>query len=303
MTPNSYIAERARYLKLAALTVSEGMQSGSFRSCFRGQGMDFDGVREYERGDDIRAIDRNVTARSGRPFVKLYREERELTVFLVVDLSLSMDSGPGAVTRREKALEIAALIAFAAEYGANPVGAVAFDGVTGTAIRPRQGRDQVLSILTSLDHRKPAALGTALGSAIAGASRALRSRSLVAVISDFRATGYEKALGILARRHDALAIRVVSPVDQTLPNAGYVPFVDPETGLRASFATGSAGFREQWERESQESVDRWRHLCVRRGVSPLVISTEDDAARNLSLFFSTYRPGSSNAHVYQGGSQ
>lgn len=300
---HSYIAERARYLKLAALSVSEGMQSGSFRSLFRGQGMDFDGVREYERGDDIRSIDRNVTARSGKPFVKLYREERELTVFLVVDLSLSMESGSLSVTRREKALETAALIAFAAEYSANPVGAVAFDGATGTVFRPRQGRDQVLTILSSLDQKRHAVAGTALGSAIAGASRVLRSRSLVAVISDFRATGYEKALGILARRHDALAIRIASPVDFALPDAGYVPFVDPETGLRASFATGQAGFREQWERESQESIDRWRHVCARRGVSPLVISTEDDAARNLALFFSTYRAGANHARSYQGGIQ
>ena len=301
MTKGSYIAERARYLRIAALTISEGMQSGSFRSCFRGQGMDFDGVREYERGDDIRSIDRNVTARSGRPFVKLYREERELTVFLVVDLSLSMEAGPGSVTRREKALEVASLIAFASEQSASPVGAVAFDGVSGTVFRPRSGREQVLSILTSLDRRKPSVAGTALGNALAGASRVLRSRSLVVVISDFRAAGYEKPLGILARRHDILACRIASPVDAELPDAGFVPFVDPETGVRASFATGSTGFREQWERECRESVDRWRHTCLRRGVSPLVISTEDDAVRKLSLFFSSYRPGS--ARAYQGGSR
>jgi uncharacterized protein (DUF58 family) len=298
--PDSYIASRARALKLAALTVSEGMQSGSFRSRFRGQGMDFDGVREYERGDDVRSIDRNVTARSGKPFVKLYREERDLTVFLVVDLSLSMEAGPGSVTRREKALEIAALVAFAAEYCSSPVGAVAFDGATGAAFRPRQGRDSVLSILSSLDARKAAGPGTALGSAIAGASRVLRSRSLVVVVSDFRVTGYEKALGILARRHDTLAVRIVSPVDAILPDAGFVPFVDPETGLRASFATGQAAFRDRWEREAEESVERWRHVCVRRGVSTLVVSTEDDAAKSLSLFFSSYRHGSARSRAAGG---
>jgi len=303
MMQSSYIAERARYLKLAALSVSEGMRSGSFRSCFRGQGMDFDGVREYERGDDIRSIDRNVTARSGRAFVKLYREERELTVFLVVDLSLSMDTGAGTATRREKALECAALIAFAAEQNAHPVGAVAFDGVSGTVFRPRSGRDQVLSILTSLDHGKRGSPGSVLSGALAGASRVLRSRSLVVIVSDFRTTGYEKALGILARRHDVLAVRITSPVDFELPDAGFVPFVDPETGVHASFATGSAGFREQWDREGRESIDRWRHACARRGVSPLVLSTEDDAARVLSLFFSSYRPGSASARAYQGGSR
>ena len=153
----------------------------------------------------------------------MYREERELTVFLVVDDSLSMTTGPGSVSRREKALEAAALIAFAAEQNASPVGMVMFDGVSGKVFKPRSGRDQVLSILTSLDRREKPVAGSVLGSALAGASRVLRSRSLVVIISDFRTTGYEKALGILSRRHDVLAVRVISPADSELPNAGYVP--------------------------------------------------------------------------------
>ncbi|HNY21129.1 MAG TPA: DUF58 domain-containing protein [Treponemataceae bacterium] len=288
-----YIADRARYLKLAALSVSEGMRSGGFRSCFRGQGMEFDGVREYEIGDDIRSIDRNVTARSGRPFVKMFREERELTVFLVVDQSLSMDAGPGAVTRREKALEAAALIAFAAELNESPVGAISFDGACGAAFKPRASRDQVLTILSSLDnHRKTrgAVPGSALSGALAGAARALRSRSLVVVVSDFRTTGYEKSLGILARRHDVLAIRITSPVDEALPRAGYVPFRDPETGRRDSFPTGSPAFVEQWARENRESTHRFEHVALRRGVYPLILSTEEDSVRVLSRFFSGRRP-------------
>jgi uncharacterized protein (DUF58 family) len=297
---SAWIADRARYLKLAAISISEGMRTGGFRSCFRGQGMEFDGVREYERGDDIRAIDWNVTARSGKPFVKMYREERELTVFLVVDDSLSMDTGPGSVSRREKALETAALIAFAAELNASPVGLVLFDGALGKVFRPRSGRDQVLSILTALDHRNEPVAGSSLGNALAGASRVLRSRSLVIIVSDFRTTGYEKALGILARRHDTLAIRLVSPSDDVLPDAGYVPFFDPETGTRSSFPTGSAAFRENWARDHHESMSRWEHLCLRRGVSTLVLSTEADAVRELSRFFSGRKngtvPASGEAH-------
>lgn len=289
----SYIADRARYLKLAAISVSEGMRTGGFRSCFRGQGIEFDGVREYERGDDIRSIDWNVTARSGKAFVKMYREERELTVFLVVDNSLSMDTAPGSVSRREKGLESAALIAFAAEQNASPVGLVMFDAGIGKLFKPRSGRDQVLSILTSLDHRGSPGPGSALANALAGASRVLRSRSLVVVISDFRVSGYEKALGILARRHDVLAVRVVTPADAELPKAGYIPFVDPETGLRASFPTGQAAFREHWARENRESILRWEHVCARRGVSSLVLSTEDDAVRLLSRFFSDRRASGS----------
>jgi uncharacterized protein (DUF58 family) len=282
----SYIADRARYLKLAALSVSEGMRTGGFRSCFRGQGMEFDGVREYERGDDIRSIDWNVTARSGRPYIKVYREERELTVLLIVDDSLSMDTAPGSVSRREKALEAAALIAFAAEMNASPVGLVMFDGSTSKVLKPRAGRDQILTILAALDHEKRVRAGSALGGAIAGAARILKSRSLVIVLSDFRTTGYEKPLGILARRHDVLAVRVVSPSDEELPNVGYVRFADPETGVRASFPTASASFREHWAREHREGVARWEHVCSRRGVSSLVLSTAGDAVRELSRFFS-----------------
>lgn len=285
----SYFADRARYLKLAALSISEGMRTGGFRSCFRGQGMEFDGVREYERGDDIRSIDWNVTARIGKAFVKMYREERELTVFLVVDDSLSMDTAPGTVSKREKALEASALIAFAAEQNASPVGLVMFDGISGKLFKPRVGCDQVLSILTSLDHRGRPVPGSALGQALAGAARVLRSRSLVIIVSDFRTTGYEKSLGILARRHDILAIRIVSPADGGLPNAGYIPFVDPETGIHVSFPTGQSSFREHWARENRESVSRWEHICLRRGVSSLVLSTEDDAVRELARFFSGRR--------------
>jgi uncharacterized protein (DUF58 family) len=286
MMNTSSIAERARYLKLAAITIAEGMRSGGFRSCFRGQGMEFDGVREYERGDDIRAIDWNVTARSGKPFVKMYREDRELTVFLVVDNSLSMETGGGPVSRHEKALETAALLAFAAEQNASPVGSVVFDGVTGKLFKPRSGKNHVLAILTSLEHSGNHCRGTALGNALGGATRVLRSRSLVVIISDFRSAGYEKSLGILARRHDVLAVRVTSPVDSEIPSAGYVPFFDPETQVRASFPTGATAFREYWSRENRESVSRWEHICLRRGVSPLILSTEDDAVRVLSRLFS-----------------
>lgn len=282
----SYIAERARYLKLAAISISEGMRSGGFRSCFRGQGIEFDGVREYERDDDIRSIDWNVTARNGKPYVKMYREEKELTVFLVVDVSLSMDTGSLLVSRREKALETAALLAFAAEQNASPVGSVVFDGASGKVFKPRAGKDQVLTILRSLERSALPVAGSSLGNALAGAARVLRSRSLVIIISDFRTTGYEKALGILSRRHDVMALRITSPLDAELPVAGYLPFADPETGERASFPTGSASFREHWAQENRESVSRWEHICLRRGVSPLLLSTEDDAVMVLSRFFS-----------------
>ncbi len=280
------IAERARGLRLTSVKVSEGMRTGSFRSCFRGHGIEFDGVREYERGDDVRSIDRNVTARSARPFVRLYREERELTVFLVVDDSRSMRAGIGGASRRDRALEAAALLAFAAERNASPVGSVVFDSAPGKSFPPRSGRDRVLAILSDLEHRESRGGGTALAGALAGASRVLRNRALVIVLSDFRSTGYETALGILSRKHDVVACRIVSPADLVLPDVGYASFRDPETGERESFPTASPSFRTRWEREGREAVHHWERACLRRGAAPLVLSTEDDAGAVLVRFFS-----------------
>jgi hypothetical protein len=159
--------------------------------------------------------------------------------------------------------------------------------------KPRSSRDQVLTILSSLENhakRRTRVPGSVLGNALAGAARVLRSRSLVVIVSDFRTTGYEKSLGILARRHDVLAIRITSPSDDALPRAGYVPFYDPESGRRDSFPTSSSAFAEQWERESRESEHRFEHLSLRRGAYPLILSTEDDSVRVLSRFFSGRRP-------------
>ena len=297
------ISEKARYLKLAAFNLSEGMRTGSFRSCFRGQGMEFDGVREYEAGDDIRSIDWNVTARSGKPFVKLYREERELTVFLVVDDSLSMTTGTTDRSRRDAALEASALLAFACEYTASPVGSVVFDGAVGRVFKPRTGRDHLLAMLSDLERRSRSTTGSALSAAIAGASRVLRSRALVVIISDFRAAGYEKDLGILSRRHDVLAIRTTTVCDTTLPSAGFLSFRDPESGLVRDFPTSSPSFRLYWERENREALARWEQRCLRLGVSPLVLPIEQDCGTILTRFFSGRRSsgmqryGVTGAHI------
>ncbi|HHU36260.1 MAG TPA: DUF58 domain-containing protein [Treponema sp.] len=296
----SRIAEKARYLKLSAFTLSEGMRTGAFRSCFRGSGMEFDGVREYEPGDDIRSIDWNVTARTGNPFIKLYREERELTVFLVVDDSLSMITGTAGVSRKETALEACALLAFASEYNASPFGSVVFDGAVGRVFKPRTGRDHVLSLLSDLEQRKRIEKGSVLSAAISGASRVLRARALVVIVSDFRSAGYEKSLGILSRRHDVLAIRITSPSDSILPNTGYLSFRDPESGHQEEYPTGSPAFRSYWEREAQESITRWEYRCLRLGAFPLIMTTEDDPGAVLTQFFSGRRRSASRNTTFLG---
>ncbi len=287
------IAERARYLKLAAFTLSEGLRSGTFRSAFRGQGLEFDGVREYERGDDIRSIDWNVTARNAKPFVKLYHEERELTVFLVIDTSLSLDVGAQSATVRDRVLETAALLSFAAGHASCPLGAVLFDGELSRVFKPRSGQDQIMSILGALEHHISIVRGSALSAALAGTGRLLRSRALVCVISDFRIDGYEDALGLIARKHDVLAVRINTPLDAALPAAGFLSFLDPESGERLACPTSSVAFQKAWEQENRESVSRWEHVCLRRGVHPFRMETTEDPAAALQRFFIRDRGGAS----------
>jgi uncharacterized protein (DUF58 family) len=282
------IARRARFLRLSAMNISSQMRSGSFRSLFRGHGMEFAGVREYLQGDDVRAIDWNVTSRMGKPFVKLFNEEREISVFLIVDRSLSMTVGSGKRSRLSQASETAALLAFAAEQHSGSLGAALFHGELECILPPAQGRSQVMTVIRKLDSSVQglnSVHGSALSSALAGAGRILRSRSLVAVISDFRVSGYEQQLALLARKHDVLAIRITDPLDTEFPAAGYIPFYDPETGLHRSLPTSSPSFRREWETRGREHLSRWYDHCIRRGAHPLEISTESDPASILGHFF------------------
>ncbi len=247
--------------------------------------MEFAGVREYLNGDDVRSIDWNVTSRMGKPFVKLFNEEREISVFLIVDRSLSMTTGSSGRSRLLQASEAAALLAFAAEQNSGSLGAVLFHGEIECILPSAGGRNQVMTFIRKLDSTVMAVPGSVLANALAGAGRILRSRSLVAVISDFRVSGYEQQLALLARKHDVIAIRITDPMDREFPAAGYIPFYDPETGAVRSLPTSGISFRREWETRGREHLERWYNLCTRRGAHPVVISTEEDPAAALVQFF------------------
>ncbi|MDR3284060.1 MAG: DUF58 domain-containing protein [Treponema sp.] len=280
------LVRRAARLRLTAISLANSMKSGSFRSLYRGQGMEFAGVREYLRGDDVRAIDWNVTARMGKPFVKLFEEERELVVFLVVDCSASMTAG--AASRQETAFETGALLALAAEQNGSPVGAALFDGQIRFTLAPKAGRSQVMLLLSRFDNPAgTAARGSALDSALSGAARLLRKRSFVFVISDFRAEGWETPLSVLASRHDVAAIRITSRFDEELPAVGMIPFVDPETGFRQMLPTAQMGFRRKWKEANSRRLDAWYAQCAKNGAFPLIIPAGEDPARQLAAFFAS----------------
>ena len=283
----SSIAAKAAALKLASFAVSQGLKSGAFASSLRGRGIEFDSVRQYQFGDDARAIDWNVSARTDKTFVKVFAEERDSPVFVIVDASLSMLTGAGSKTRLEQAMEAAALIVFAAERLGCPVGGVAFDGALGPLVPPAAGGTHALSLLYSLLGFKPSVRGTALSKAASAALPVLPSASLVVLLSDFRVEGFAEAIGQLKMRHEVVAVRIADPLDDALPGRGLARLVDAETATSILCWPRSAAFQSSWKKKSEERSRLWRASCLKCGAAPLALSTEDDAAARLAAFFAS----------------
>jgi uncharacterized protein (DUF58 family) len=270
--------------------LAEELLAGDYRSVFKGQGVEFDEARHYQAGDDARLIDWNVSARFGEPYVKMFREERELTVFLILDISPSMHSGAaGPLSRYEQACLALALVAFSAEEAGQRVGALFFDQGVDRVFPPRKGRRHVMGILGGAiavrSAHRAEARGSDLAAALAGAGRLLKRRSLVAVISDFYAAGWEEPLGDLARKHDLVAIGISSPLDTEFPPIGLVPLEDPETGLKIHVSSGSPAFLSAWARWHEDRGKWLETVCRRSGAACLPLSTGEDAGAALKRFF------------------
>jgi len=292
-------------LPIIADGLAEDMLSGSFRSVFKGQGLEFDEARHYQWGDDARNIDWNASARLGTPFIKMYREERELTVLLLLDTSASMRGGTAAFWNKggpspyEQALIAASLIAFSAERSGQRVGALLFDREVDKVFLPRKGRRGVLAFVSgALQYHnqtgvKPAARTSSqntnssnLRAAVIGAERLLKRRSMVILISDFISTGWEQELCDLGRRHDVIAVRTSDLPAESMPDLGLITMEDPETGLRVTTAAGSVSFQSAWTSWHKDRADLWINLCNRAGITRLELPVNADAASVLNRFFS-----------------
>ena len=281
------LVQKASYLRIVARDLAEGIKSGSFRSLYRGQGIEFSGVRDYIRGDDIRSIDWNVTARMGHPYVKVFEEERELQIFLVVDSSASMLVNTGRKkTKYAVAAEAAALISLAAEMNSCPVGAVIFDGQIHFSAKPRTGREQTMLILTHLDKLpEEEKKGSVLANALTGSGKLLRKRSLVFVISDFRNGNYEKPLISLAQKNDVVAIRVEEAFDFQLPSVGTIPFIDSESGIKMRLPTNSQKFKRAWKDFYIQNENYWQTLCLKHGILGVKMNTDKSPLSVLTSIF------------------
>jgi len=244
------VLRQVRRLHLRARRLVQTLLGGEYHSAFKGTGLSFEDVREYQPGDDVRAIDWNVTARVGHPFIKRYVEERELTMVLVVDVSASQGFGTRQLTKRAAAAELAALLALCAVSNNDRVGLLAFTSEVERFVPPNKGPRYVLRLLRDILAFEPKQKGTDLASALDYLNKVQRRRAIVFALSDFMGTGFEAAFRRAAHRHDLIAVRTSDPRERAWPSAGLVRIESAETGARELIDTGSARVRAAFEAEA-----------------------------------------------------
>lgn len=258
---------------------------GEYHSVFKGQGIEFSEVREYIPGDDIRSIDWNVTARLGAPFIKQYVEERELTVLLLVDVSASGGYGSTGQSKREVATELAALLAFSAIRNNDKVGLVAFTDRVEKFLPPRKGREHVLRVVRELLYLTPSGRGTDIAAALGYVDRMLKRKSVVFLISDFIAAGYESTLRVAGKRHDVIAVTITDPLEQALPDAGLVLLEDAETGASVLVDAGDTKTRAEYQRLAAEALARRDRQLQSVKVDRVDVLTHQSYVEPLAKFF------------------
>ena len=284
------LSKKASRLRLSAISLSENMRNGGFRSLYKGQGIEFNDVREYLYGDNVRSIDWNVSARMGRAFVKQYEEDKELSIFLILDISESMENAFSEKSKLLQVRETAALILLAAEQIGGAVGTVFFDGEIRFSLAPKSGKKNTMILLSKLDKigsdvEDEKKTGSALSSAILGAEKLLKKRSLIFILSDFRTSGWEKSFALLSQKNDVVAIKIVSPSDLNFPEIGTATFFDAETKKTGFFPTLSKKFKKEWHDAEEKRRENFKDFCAKRGAFPIILSTEDDSVAVLSRFF------------------
>jgi uncharacterized protein (DUF58 family) len=289
------IMSSMRQLEIRTRRMVNDSLAGAYHSVFKGRGMDFDEVREYSPGDEVRTIDWNVTARAGRPFVKKFTEERELTIFLVVDISASGNFGSGATSKRGLAAELASVLAFSAIRNSDKVGLILYTDQIERYMAPKKGRRHVLRVVRDILYHAPQAIGTNTVNALDVANRLLHRRAVVFLISDFESTkntpaGREElrqAMRRTNRRHDLIALHIEDPRERELPDVGIVALEDAESGEVVEIDTASAAVRKRF---AEQSLERSRQLANdfrSEGVDTLQLLTDSPYMAALQRFFKT----------------
>lgn len=281
------LMKRVAQIQLRTLRLVNDVVSGAYRSSFRGSGIEFEEVRPYQPGDDVRSIDWNRTAKLGEAYVKTYVEERELTLSLLVDTSLSMDFGSREFTKREVAASLCALLAYVALRQQDRVGLTLFGEHPGLHLPPRKGAGAVARLVREVIAARPTAGGTDFTAALEQQQRTLRRKSLVFVISDFLGGGADwvDLLARLSRRHDVIAVRVVDPFEEELPPAGVLEMMDVESGRRVELDTRSERVRAAWAASASARRSALIESLARARTDLIELSTTGDLAEPVVSFF------------------
>jgi uncharacterized protein (DUF58 family) len=279
------ILKKVRRIEIRTNRLVNESLAGEYHSIFKGRGMEFSEVREYQWGDDIRSIDWNVTSRMGHPYVKKHVEERELTVILLVDFSASGQFGTRRRFKREIEAEICALLAFSAIKNSDRVGLIAFTDRVETFLRPRKGKDHVLRVIREVLYFHPQGRGTDIAQALQFLYRTITKRSVVFVISDFLGEDFTRPLRVAARKHDVIAITVTDPREEDLPAVGLIDLEDAETGRRVLVDASSRRTREAFRRWAVERRAARESLFRSIGVDALELFTDRPYEVPLQRFF------------------
>ena len=279
------LLKKVRQLEIRTRGLVNQVFSGEYHSVFKGRGMSFSEVREYQIGDDVRAIDWNVTARFDHPFIKIFEEERELTVMLLVDMSRSQFFGSQGQLKRDIAVEISAILAFSAMKNNDKVGALLFSDQIEKFVPPRKGQSHALRIVRELISFEPKHSATSLKGALDYLNHVLKKRSIVFVISDFMDSGYEASLRIAGKRHDLIGIRLLDPRENELPRMGLVTFRDAETGEQRWVDTASTGVLAAFRAYRRAVEDSRRTTFVKAKLDSIDIRLDKPYMKPLTDFF------------------
>ena len=274
-------------LEWTVLRRLDGILQGDHRTLMRGAGLDLADLREYQHHDDVRHIDWNVTARQQQPYVRQFTEDRELSAWFLVDLSASVDFGSNRFTKRRIAREFVAVLARMLTRHGNRVGALLYGTDVDTVLPARGGRLHVLELLQRMASRpaEAAAGATDLSALLTAAERSVKRRSTIFVVSDFISPpGWEKSLGMLARRHEVTAVRLFDPLEMDLPDIGLVTMKDAETGEQLVVDTHNAGFRKRFKAAAERREGELRQSLARAGVDTLELATDDDLVDSILRF-------------------
>ena len=287
----SDLLKKVRKIEIKTRALSHQIFAGEYHSAFKGRGMAFSEVREYQYGDDVRNMDWNVTARLRAPYVKVFEEEREMTVMLLVDISRSGFFGTVGSTKRDMLAEIAAVLSFSAIINNDKVGALVFSDKIEKFIPPRKGRSHLLRIIREIIELKPESSGTDIGGALRFLTNAIKQKCTAFLLSDMMDTDtsgaprYEDAIKVAAGRHDLSVIKVFDPRERTIPDIGLVNVKDSETGETAWINTSSSKVREAYAKAAQDADMKATKLMRQYQIDSVDISTGSDYVKGLMAFF------------------